>query len=433
MSPPEDARATTSSRRHALAVGILCASLWSTFTNLVALSVGYVVLAPVIPWAFIRNRAIPRGVWAMTALYGYFLLSTLFYAPRSILQPEFYRRDGNFFITFLPVLIGAVLGLPIDVERLLRSFLKWITFVNAAFLAVFFATGGTIFLHDRGVYHFLFLAHNAAGGYLASITALALGLYLGRGKTPVALLIVAVNAFGMLLTISRGSVLGLLMAVIVVVVLRERFTKTILVTTAVALGIAMYYLHRAWVAAGEPAGLYSGEETIGSDIEAREVTIFDRVFFLWPRAVDLFIKSPIFGTGFGSYNDVPYHLVGIPGLIMYNEPSSLIFSAAHAHNTYLHVLAENGLLGLALLGLALREIWRFIKTIEPRSVQLALNLAFWTAIFASLTEHRLFTPSEMLPFTIFYGIALARRNAEERRAGVFEISRSAPEPPQLKA
>jgi len=420
-------------RRNALAAGILCGSLWATFTNLIALSVGYVTLAPIVPWTFIRNRAIPRTVWAMTALYAYFALSTLLYAPSSFLQPEFYRRDGNFFVTFLPVLIGAALALELDVERVLRSFLKWITGINAAFLAVYFATGGTIFLYDRGVYHFLFIAHNAAGGYLASITALALGLYLGRSKTPVALLIVLVNAFGLVLTISRGSVLGLVMALIVVVALRGRFTKTIILATAIVFGAAMYYLHRAWVAAGEPAGLYSGEETITGNIEAREVTIFDRAFFLWPRAVDLFVKSPIFGTGFGSYNDLPYHLVGISGLIMYNQPATLIFSAAHAHNTYLHVLAENGLVGIALLGLALREMWRFIQTIEPRSVQMALNLAFWTAIFASLTEHRLFTPSEMLPFTIFYGIALARRNANERRAALLGISQRAPEPPPLKA
>jgi O-antigen ligase len=394
-----------------LALGVFAMSLLATVTNLVPLSLFYIVLVPLAVYGLIRNRALPRSVVALLVMYAGFLVSVLVYAPSSLLDPSFYRRDGNVFVTFLPVIICGALRLHVDADHLLRGFLRWVTVINAAFICIFIATGGTIFLVQPGTYHFLFVAHNAAGGYLATVTAFAIGNFIARGRAVLPLTMVLINAVGLVLTVSRGSLLGLGLAIVLVLMLRERFVKTTLLATVLVFAGLLSYTYPVWVATGEPTGFWESNTPLArqADIEAEEANVLDRALFLWPRALDLFLKSPIVGTGFGSYNDVPYNLVGIPHVVEINRPTELIFSAAHAHNTYLHVLAETGLVGLALLAFVLRQIWRDIDSLEPSAVRLALKLGYWVAIFASLTEHRLFTPSQMLPFTILLGVGLARR------------------------
>jgi O-antigen ligase len=392
--------------------GILVLSLWATITNFVPVSVSFAILAPAVPYLLYKNRTLPRSVVALLAMYGYFIVSTLAYAPASFIDPLFYRRDGNVFVTFMPVLIGGALSIRTDFEGLVRSFVRWVTCANSVFLGMFLVTGAPIFIVEPGIYHLLFESHNAAGGFLAMVISFSLGLYRGIRKTPLMALVLLVNGVALVLTFSRGSILGLAAAFALVVVFKERFIKSVVVAMVVGTVALMLYTYPLWVANSKPVGIYTPE---GGSVSTGEISAdantADRVFFLWPRAVDLFFQSPLLGTGFGSFNDLPYNLVGIPHVLSFNRPSELVFSSSHAHNTYFHVLAETGLLGLGLLVFLLREVWKDIDSLEPQSVRLGLKLGFWFAVFSSFTEHRLFTPSEMLPFTILFGLALACRRS----------------------
>lgn len=389
---------------------ILMLSLWATVTNIVPVSVFFVVLAPIVPFALIRRMSSPKLVAALLLLYAYFIISTLFYAPNSFLEAEFYRRDGNFFVTFLPILISGISNLKLDLERILLLFIRWVTSVNLVFICIFLVTGSTYFEYEPGIYHFLFEAHNAAGGYLAMVTAFSLGIFLGKRKSLLSMAIVAINAFGLVLTASRGSLIGIAMAIFVVLLLKERFIKTILTAMCIGTVSLLLYIYPDWVSSGKPTHFQAFDSTFfgdGEELTSSDATIADRIFFLWPRAVDLFIQSPIVGTGFGSYNDLPYRFEGIPNFISFNVPLVLRFDSSHAHNSYLHVLAETGLLGFGLLLVVLRETYKEINRIQFPALQLGLKLGFWVAIFSSMTEHRLFTPSEMLPFTIVLALAMA--------------------------
>lgn len=400
-----------------LVFGCLALSLLATVTNLIPLAICFVALAPLVPYALVKNTTIPRVVVALLAMYAYFLASVLSYAPSSLLSAAFYRRDGNVFTTFLPVVIGGLLYIPVDVPQLLRRFVQWATLCDLFFILVFVATGGTIFVREPGVYHFLFEAHNAAGGYLATVTAVALGVFVGGRRTLISLIPVLVNAVGLALTASRGSIVALAVAALFVLAVKERLIKTMIAALVLTMAVVLFYAYPAWLASGQPVGYLNDPGAIfgATDVGARDANVLDRVLFLWPRAFDLFLRSPIVGTGFGSYNDLPYHFSGIRYLFTYNRPAAPIFDSAHAHNTYLHVLAETGIVGFGLLMLLLREIWRAIDGLEPPIVRIALKIAFWTAVLASMTEHRLFTPSEMLPFTILLGLALARGRWEAKR------------------
>jgi O-antigen ligase len=281
---------------------------------------------------------------------------------------------------------------------------------------VYLSTGGTIFFEEEGVYHYLFEAHNAAGGYLATLCAFAFGLFFEakKGRRFAYFLPVLSNFVGLYLTASRGSIVALVGALIFVRVVKERFMKTTLVGLVAGLVVIMFYAYPFWISAGKPLDL--SETTTTDTIESKDANVLQRVLYLWPRAVDLFLESPIVGTGYGSYNDIPYQIIGVPHVVAFNHPKELIFNSAHAHNTYLHVLAETGLVGLVLLIVALGKIHKSLESIESPSVRLGLKLAYWVAVFSSLTEHRLFTPAQMLPFTLVYGLALANTRWNRSRA-----------------
>jgi O-antigen ligase len=76
------------------------------------------------------------------------------------------------------------------------------------------------------------------------------------------------------------------------------------------------------------------------------------------------------------------------------------------------VLAETGIIGLALLVWFLRCIYRFTwQSVEDPALRTALLLSFWTLVFASFTEHRIVTPSNVLPFALLFGLTVADANA----------------------
>lgn len=390
--------------------GIFIISLWSTITNFVPASVSFVLLFPLIPYALAQNPSVPACVTSLAGLYGYFIVSTLLYGATSLVEPEFYRRDGNFFVTMLPLLLGGIFTVHTDVEKVMSAFVKWTTVCNLPFMCYFLATHANLIVSED-IYHFLFISHNAAGGFLSMVVAFALGLYIERRRSLMMGVIVLLGFVALWVTKSRGSVFGLAVALFIMLVLRERYLKTVIALTAGATVLVLSFTYGVWVSLGEPPGIMYVGGTVFAQAQGDVInaTFLDRLFFLWPRALDLFLHSPIFGTGFGSFNDIPYRLEGIPHVFMYNQPYELIFNAAHAHNTFLHVLAETGLVGLGLLIAFLYQLWKYIGTLEQASVRLGLKLAFWNAIFSSLTEHRLFTPSEMLPFTLLLAIALADR------------------------
>jgi len=384
---------------------LMVLSLWASINNVIPLSVIFVALAPLSIYAAAKNRSLPTVVFAVLVVFTYFIISTLLYWPESFLEPDFYRRDANVFVSFMPILICGTLMIRVDLEKLVRLFVIWASLANIVLMGIFFLTGGTIFFHEEGIYHFLFESHNAAGGCLSIICSLSLGIYFGGRKSGFWLILNLTNLVGLVLTISRGSALAMIASIFVVLVMKERFAKTMVALTAASIISVLVYSYPLWIQTGRPNGFNDVGAVEG--LASRDANVIDRALYLWPRATDLFLSSPFVGTGFGSFDDQPYHLEGIPGVFSYNVPDVPSFTAAHAHNSYLHILAETGLLGLALFIWMLHEIRKSIESFESRSIRLGLALAFWVAVYASFTEHRLVTPSQMLTFMLVFGLSLA--------------------------
>ncbi|MFN7065130.1 MAG: O-antigen ligase family protein [Aquificaceae bacterium] len=104
----------------------------------------------------------------------------------------------------------------------------------------------------------------------------------------------------------------------------------------------------------------------------------------WKAGIEIFLSNPLFGVGYGEVGRYlqPYFAKG------------LIDNTAHCHNTYITVLAENGIIGFILLIVFfvyfIKKYWKYYKTEKDRLLKaLALGLfaIFMNLIMASFTEH----------------------------------------------
>ncbi|MCD4668990.1 MAG: O-antigen ligase family protein [Actinomycetia bacterium] len=153
---------------------------------------------------------------------------------------------------------------------------------------------------------------------------------------------------GLLLTRSRGSYIGFIIGAVIVLWLYYRSLVKFFITMGLML------------AASIPMVLFTGTfDRIKMIFDLSEDNVSIR-FLLWERAWHLFTRSPIFGIGFGRYNDIHYKnwgetipsldlFIGYPNIAAFYMEPSYRFSFSHAHNAYFQFLAETGVIGLGLL------------------------------------------------------------------------------------
>jgi O-antigen ligase len=309
------------------------------------------------------------------------------------------------------LLLLGLLRMNSDVNDILLKFILFVSGVNTVVLLLQLL--GIWQLTGENLYFFLFTAHNAAGGFLATLIAFTIGAYRGLDwhyspRVKLLLIICGLSlTAGLLFSHSRGSLIGLVIACVGLLVFRGIWRKLFfsgVILAHVAVLVVGYSLSSPAFFLKELGG---GEEHLSGIVEERSGTIADRIFKLWPRAWWYGSDTPIFGMGFGAFNDVPHGLIEpIPGIIR-NDGLHIIHSDAHAHHTFLHVFSENGIVGLGLLLLFMAVFMRNVAALPMPMAREGLNLAFVTAIFSSLTEHRLFTPSQMLPIMLLAGLAFA--------------------------
>ncbi len=376
-------------------------ALFFSVTNLVSISASMFLLFIFIPILLYRQKSITNITLLLGILFLYYIWLIILYHPSSLYSLSFYRRDGNVFITFFPLFIISLVKVKLDLRTIFQSFLIFAACINLVLLVIFAITGGSLFLYENNIFHSLFIAHNAAGGFFAMMSAFSLGLLLKK-RNLLNLAVFSIHLIALWLTDSRGSVAALFIAVFIGIFdMKKYWHKTIVISLFIAQVLLAGWVFHMHYTKGVTKN--NAPKILGH----RADTLNDRLFNLWPRAIYLFTQSPLIGTGFGSYNDVPYKLEGIPHLYMQNKPEDFHYDAAHAHHSFYHVLAETGIVGLILLLLFLSEVRKYLLTIKDSWVGSALFLAFWVAILSSFTEHRLFTPSQMLPFTILLGLSIA--------------------------
>lgn len=327
-----------------------------------------------------------------------------------ILSPSAIRYDANIFYSFLPLFVLGSGRLNLDrLDHWIRA-------------SVLF--GAALYLVFRvGLEQTPFTSHNAMGGYYMVLVSYLLARYFDRGGRW-DLLVIIVGVLMVWISASRGSLLGVLgvMAVYGGWRLVPRLTIVGLICVPVVFFLAMHFAHEVWVANksiyvhsisdyGEHADAVS---EYAEGLGGRSSTILHRVFFIYPMALDMFYQSPIFGLGFTRFDDYPMRIVELWPGVSVNLSPYVRHTDLHAHNSYLHVLAEGGIVGLLLLSGAIAQILRAFRR-EP-DLFMAAAFTVGSLLVASFTEHRLTTPSQAAPAFVIVGLLWAVRCTRRERA-----------------
>jgi len=189
---------------------------------------------------------------------------------------------------------------------------------------------------------------------------------------------VAVTLVAIMMSWSRGAWLGVTAALTVVTVVRSRRTRVALLGAAI---LAAYVLG-AGGAEYLPSSLaerFSGLLPYVSGVDVTRVDINDANWAViertahWLAAIDMFADHPWIGVGIGNY-PVAY---ADYALGRWRDP------LGHAHNYYLNLAAEAGLVGvvayLMLFGAAIVQAWRAAhRSVEAESE--ASVFRYWPAV-----------------------------------------------------
>lgn len=400
----------------------LVVGLYSTVTNLIPLSVlPFAWFAMLLPLMLVSATKVPTiTAWAM--LYYFISISSLLvYDLSALINPSFYRYDGNFLISFMPLLALPMLPrITNDIERALKLFLIYSVAISIfpsiyQFYTSQYSTG-------------LFVATNAFGGFLMTLIALALSWML-TSKRKVGTMFLLLACTGMLaLSSSRGSSLGIILGIVAYLAIRSGRKW---ITIALVSGIVL--VQSVILSFTFPLYLDNKDDAYALSVESaeseKEANIYIRAYENWPRGLYLFTQSPIFGTGVGSANDFPL-VFDDHSFFQTNLNPDRLYDSAHAHNTYLHILGEQGIIGLLTFLLMWISVYKYIIS-RRNSIMIrdALLIMFWSLTFASFTEHRIPSPSNVFPFIIIFILFFMKNKKEKEVVTIPEIISPSPPPP----
>jgi putative inorganic carbon (HCO3(-)) transporter len=390
-----------------LAAVIVLGSMAFTVT-LIRPEYGLYLLIFAVPWGSVREiRLGAVTVGATEALVGLTLAAWL---ARMIATREIKTTHPPLLLPLL-IFLGAILlslAVTLSLQYSLKEILKWLEVlgiylfvvnvvgkkeaktiillillagISQALLGIyqFFGRVGPegFLLFDRFMRAYgTFEQPNPYGGYLGLVLPLAYSLSLGvrdRGKgirDKGSILLVALATAGlvlmlaaMLMTWSRGAWLGFIAAFVVMNVVRSRraaalFTLALILLSFVVVMGGLQLLPEAITQRFLDFLPFLG----GVDISRVEITpanfaVIERLAH-WQAGWDMFSEHPWLGVGIGNYEPV-YPAYALP---YWDDP------LGHAHNYYLNIAAEAGLIGLsAYLILWVAVFWQAWRAVRRTS------------------------------------------------------------------
>lgn len=208
---------------------------------------------------------------------------------------------------------------------------------------------------------------NPYGGYLNMSLPIALALAV-FGRDPRMRWVTGgasvVMMFALYLSGSRGALLGLVAALIVLAAVGLRVERK----TLIALAIAAPLLAIAWFAHLIPARIENkllaqfrvNDVSLTAQLNDANYSTIERLAH-WVAGLRMFQAHPLLGVGAGNYG-AAYATYKVPG---WDE------SLTHAHNYYINTAAETGALGLlallVMLAVAIWVAWRATRAADWRS------------------------------------------------------------------
>ncbi len=268
--------------------------------------------------------------------------------------------------------------------------------------------------------HGTFAQPNPYGGYLALVLPVALAAALAAPHPRLRLLAWGVTmalAVGILLSLSRGAWLGALAAVSVVWLLESQRSRLHAIAlayvglTATLAALVLGIVPEAILARVTDLFVFGTRlaQELRAGPNADNWAILERVS-QWYAGWQMFADNPILGVGIGNYPKA-YETYALPGW-----PTGV----GHAHNYYLNLAAEGGLVTFAAFILFLFLAWR-LAAVTWRRAQDPLGRALGLGLMGSLAAFcaqglvdSLFVHSIGILLGILFGLLSALGRADSR-------------------
>lgn len=247
-------------------------------------------------------------------------------------------------------------------------------------------------------------------------------LWGGAGAGSFGLLLLAVVTLAAALaalffSLSRGAWLGVAAALVITMVIRSKRTAILALAAALLLSIVIL-LGQLNLIPDVVSARFSGVSDYFGFQDVRGVPVNDANFAIvermahWQAAWAMFDDHPLFGVGIGNYAAV-YPAYALPH---WDDP------LGHAHNYYLNVLAESGMVGeaayLLLWGAVFWMGWRAVRSTRGLAQGIAAG-AF--GVLVALSVHNLFDNLFVHSMQIQVGITLGLIEVVQRPA-VFAVA-----------
>jgi O-antigen ligase len=262
--------------------------------------------------------------------------------------------------------------------------------------------------------------------FTGGITAIVLFMTrANRGRWRWLLIVAALAA--VLLSNSRASLVGLLAAGLFLAAWRveiTRLVKLVVVVVVAAIGLVVF-VPRVGDTVGslldddfqeQVSVVYSGGNRLSTS--TAEANILRRVAN-YSNAQRFIASSPLIGIGAWRYDDELGSRTGVERIAAPYVRGERVHSDGHAHNVYLHIAAETGLVGLAFfaaLWIGLLVAIRRADRRRPRPDELSpWLLAAWCGIAfglgVSISDIGLINPALAFPLLIVVGTVLGYQSA----------------------
>ncbi|WP_299734049.1 O-antigen ligase family protein [uncultured Tateyamaria sp.] len=317
--------------------------------------------------------------------------------------------EGRIFIYYWPFifLTVALYHHTANVESRLETALLWLTIF--AFLVIVAQRSGVAALYS---------SHHAAGAVMTSLVVFNYFRYQNH-KSLWALIFLGIAMAGLLGTGSRASLMAVILGIVIQQMIGVRIIqvlKFVLLVPIFMVGMSIAYpdqyerlsrtfqvnpmtvittnFDRAWQA--DPPLESSEAWALSSYADKQGQANLAIRGLLWARGVAEGFKSPIFGTGFGRYNDMGREFNDTLPLVAVVTDASFLNASAHtSHNSFIMIFTELGLIGVALIGgmfvIIIRTALRVLRHPNVRP-----NAKMWagitlgctvTLMLISITQH----------------------------------------------
>lgn len=389
------------------------------FEPLVALT----ALIAVLPFSSLL--AVDTGDFSVTILEPLVALLLIAWLVRGLPHRDI-PLSGRPLLVPLALLLLAILFSSVAAERptlALKETMKWLelavvfTFTTArlrgqhhqrAILAVLFLAGSGEALY--GVFQYAtgqgpaafaigetlrayghFEQPNPFAGYLATILPLGLAMaWLGRPRRYALLagLAIVLITTGIALSLSRGAWVGAVLAIGAMLWVWSADSRKLLpwiggslLLVLLAAGTGLLPGNWADRVSGL-AGSFGVFDAGSAEVTPENFAVVERMAH-WQAGWQMFVEHPLVGVGVGNY-PAAYDNYSLPAW-----PEAL----GHAHNYYLNMAAETGLLGVAALLLLIGSIYRALlsglRRHQPGTYERALLVGL-IGSFVVFTVHNLF-------------------------------------------